>query len=287
MNGNVVQLATRRSALALAQARLARAHLERAMPACSFGFLEMTTTGDQRSGWSLAAKGGKGLFTKELEEALLDGRAFVAVHSAKDLPTTLPDGLVLAGYLPRADPRDVLVRRDDSAGLQHIASSSPRRRAQGSKLWPRARWSEIRGNVETRLRKIQEGFADATILAAAGLSRLGISAWPGLRLEPIGIDSMVPAAGQAAIGIECRTEDVALLAPLLHQPTRLAVTIERGFLHAFGGGCQSAAAAHWSAGTLHVFHEALGNATFPLPALSEEQGLAALPAIIDRIHQAE
>lgn len=270
----------------MAQAHLAREHFAATMPGHSFGFLGMTTTGDQRADWSLQERGGKGLFTKELEDALLDGRAFAAVHSAKDLPTTLPDGLVLAGFLPRADPRDVLVRRAGEPAPRLIATSSPRRRSQGALLWSGVEWTTIRGNVETRLRKIADGEADATLLAAAGLARLGIREWPGLVFEHIDIGRMVPAAGQAAIAIECRTEDRPTLAPLLDAPTALAVNIERAFLHAFDGGCQSASAAHWAGGVLHVFHQATGHATFPLPAVSQEQALAALAPIIDIIQRA-
>jgi len=258
------------------------------LPGRVFGFLELVTTGDQRTDWSLQERGGKGLFTKELEDALLEGRAFAAVHSAKDLPTTLPDGLALAGFLPRADARDVLVFRMQAgealqaggAGLR-VATSSPRRRAQGALLWPGAGWTQIRGNVETRLRKIADGEADATLLAAAGLERLGIRGWPGLVFRHLPVERMVPAAGQAAIAIECRAADLPALAPLLDAPTREAVSIERRLLAAFGGGCQSAVAAHWVNGVLHVFHEVTGYATFTLPALSDAD--AALSDIVDRL----
>ncbi len=245
-------LATRGSALALAQAGLTSALLQEALPGTSVKTLVLTTTGDRQTQWALHEHGGKGLFTKELEEALLEGRADIAVHSAKDLPTELPPGLALAGYLPRADARDVLVRRKECPHPTLIASGSPRRREQGAKLWPAAKWTELRGNVETRLRKIAEGQADATILAAAGLARLGIKEYPGLVFEPLDTGDMIPAAGQAAIAIECRSSDLPSYAPLLDQRTGFAVTLERTLLAKLGGGCHSAVAAYFDGSAIHA-----------------------------------
>lgn len=262
--------ATRRSALAMAQARLAKQLLEASLGG-NVELLELVTTGDRRTDWSLENKGGKGLFTKELEEALLDGRAILAVHSAKDLPTELPDGLVIAGYLPRETPNDVLVRRRESGALKRIATSSPRRREQARLLWADAEFCEIRGNVETRLRKIKEGQADATLLAAAGLNRLGIHEWEGLEFEKLPFESMIPAAGQAAIAIECRAEDHARLAPLLDEGTAIAVTLERTFLEAFGGGCNTAIGAHFHNGELLTFHNQTGRAQYSIPQGRKEE----------------
>jgi hydroxymethylbilane synthase len=212
----------------------------------------MTTTGDRQHDWKLSEQGGKGLFTKELEDTLLEGRADLAVHSAKDLPTELPPGLALAGCLPRANVHDILVRREDRPSPTLIASGSPRRRAQGARIWPGASWSELRGNVETRLRKIAEGQADATILAAAGLARLGISSYPGLVFEPIALEHMIPAAGQAAIALECREDCLHKFRILADSETTLAVTIEREALAKMGGGCHSACAAYFDGKLLHL-----------------------------------
>jgi len=245
--------------------------------------LAITTTGDRRIQWKLDEHGGKGLFTKELEDALLEGRADLAVHSAKDLPTELAQGLAIAGYLPRGDPRDVMVCRTECDNVIHIASGSPRRREQGAKLWPKAEWTELRGNVETRLRKVAEGQADATILAAAGLARLGITEYHGLSFEPISVADMIPAAGQAAIALECRTEDLPTLAPLLDEKTALAVGIERALLAALGGGCHSAVAAYYDGTTLHARLPGGTRWTAQLKADSLEDALAQIPALIAQI----
>lgn len=278
-------LATRRSPLALRQAELARAILldsGTAAPSAPWNrveLLELTTTGDRQRDWSLADQGGKGLFTRELEDALLVGRAHLAVHSAKDLPTTLPDGLVLAGFLPRADPRDVLVRRADVAVPRTIATGSPRRRAQtpyACPSWGRhLQWLELRGNVETRLQKIAAGEADATFLAAAGLDRLGLAAFPGLVFAPLPVDKMIPAAGQGAIALECRAADASLFAPFLCAATARAVFLERIILAALGGGCQTASAVHFAGGLLHVFHES-HRAAFPDTPVAGEPNVSDL-----------
>jgi hydroxymethylbilane synthase len=176
-------LATRKSPLALAQTELARAHLGAYFANCRLEPLALVTTGDRQQAWSLAEKGVKGLFTKELEAALLSNRAQVAVHSAKDLPTAMPEGLTLAAYLPRACPQDAVVQAaqkgaqtDGTQDLapQHIGCGSPRRIAQLRRLWPQAQFSPLRGSVHTRLGKVAQGGIDATALAAAGLARLGL-----------------------------------------------------------------------------------------------------------------
>lgn len=282
MSGNpeTLLLATRASALARAQAELVRNHLAPLLPENSFELLPLSTSGDRRLDWKLSEKGGKGLFTKELEEALLEGRAFAAVHSAKDLPTELPADLALAGFLPRGDAHDVLVRRVGATSVRLIASGSPRRREQGARLWPEAEWTELRGNVGTRLRKIAEGEADATILASAGLARLGITSFPGLSFEPLPLADMVPAAGQAAIAIECRIAELPIVKPLLDGNTFLAVSLERALLAALGGGCNSASAAHYDGELLrlHLPGRHPWSAPFRFRTLSE--ALDAVPGIL-------
>ncbi|MFA5257802.1 MAG: hydroxymethylbilane synthase [Opitutales bacterium] len=276
-----ITLATRGSPLARAQTVLACAHLAARLPGVRCETLVVTTTGDRRMQWKLREHGGKGLFTKELEDALLEGRADIAVHSAKDLPAALPDGLAIAGFLPRGDPRDVLVRRAGCDNVIHIASGSQRRREQGAKLWPQAEWTELRGNVETRLRKIAGGQADATIMAAAGLARLGIAEYPGLSFEPISIPDMLPAAGQAAIALECRAADLPAFAPLFDAETAIAVGVERAVLAALGGGCHSAVAAYYDGATLRIRLPGGNIITAPLKTDSLENALVQLPALIE------
>lgn len=257
-------LATRKSPLALAQSEQVAAHL-RATLGVEVELMKMVTTGDKRTEWSLEKQGGKGLFTKELEDALLRGDADLAVHSCKDLPGVLPDGLAVAGYLPREDPRDILVLRDGVETPALIATSSPRRRLQLTMLFPEAQFTEIRGNVDTRLRKIgQDKVADATVLAAAGLRRLGIGGWQGVSFHALGPEHMVPAVGQAAIAIQTRTADAARLAAVLDKRTARAVTLERAFQRALGGGCQTAFAAHVTADTLWFYHHEIGLRSLPL-----------------------
>jgi len=257
-------LATRKSPLALAQAEQVAAHL-RATLGVETELLKIVTTGDQRTEWSLEKQGGKGLFTKELEEALLRGEADIAVHSCKDLPGELPAGLAIPGYLPREDPRDVLVLRDGVETPRLIATGSPRRRLQLAMLFPDAEFTEIRGNVDTRLRKIaQDHVADATVLAAAGLRRLGIGGWKGASFHVLGCEHMVPAVGQAAIALETRAADVARFAAVLDARTYRAVTLERAFQAALGGGCQTAFAAHVAADTLWFYHHEIGLRSLPL-----------------------
>ena len=240
-------LATRRSALALRQTELAQEHLERKVRgAFTFSSLPMTTQGDQQLSWSLSKEGGKGLFTSELEKALLAGEADLAVHSAKDLPTEMPPGLALAGYLPREKAHDVLILREGVTSPATVATGSPRRRAQLQKLFPEARFQEFRGNVQTRLRKIADGEAEATVMAAAGLRRLGIDSREGLTFQDLSLEQMVPAPGQGAVAIQCRQEDVGEWKSFFDPATAGAVEVERSFLGLLGGGCHSAIAAHLS-----------------------------------------
>ncbi len=257
-------LATRKSPLALAQSEMVAAHL-RTHLGVETELLKIVTTGDKQTEWSLEKKGGKGLFTSELEAALLRGEADVAVHSTKDLPGDMPPGLALGGYMPRADTRDVLVLHAGVTTPTTIATASPRRRLQIAKLFPDATFTEIRGNVDTRLRKIGElHVADASVLAAAGLKRLGISSWPGVEFVPLEFDQMVPAVGQGAIGIQCREADAAKFAAVFDAATARNVTLERAFQNALGGGCHTAFAAHVTPGRLHLFHENIGLCTVSL-----------------------
>lgn len=250
----IVRIATRGSLLALTQSRWVQAELERMHPGLRVELLELKTTGDVKLGESLTAIGGKGAFTKELEDALLDGRADLAVHSLKDLPTILPQGLCLACTPEREDTGDIMVLRnrawagDPFASLPQgatVGSSSPRRKAQLLARRPDLRVIEFRGNVDTRLRKLQEGQADATILARAGLKRLGLldSIEPlaaRFGMHALDAPQWLPAVGQGALGMEARSGDdrvAQLLAPMNHPQTWACVQAERSFLRALGAGC--------------------------------------------------
>ena len=227
-------IASRGSQLALWQARWVAAQLSAAGHECRIEIIK--TTGDKIADVPLAKVGTKGLFTKEIEEALLDGRADLAVHSLKDLPTELPEGLVLAAVPEREDPRDAVVGKKlaDLPPGAKVGTSSLRRAAQLLKLRPDLHVESIRGNLDTRLRKLDEGQYDAILLAAAGLKRLG---WGDRIAEILEPEQMCPAVGQGALAIETRAgfEAVAMLD---HAATHTAVMAERGVLRALGGGCQ-------------------------------------------------
>jgi hydroxymethylbilane synthase len=259
-------LATRKSPLALTQTEMVAAHLRNQL-GVETELLKIVTTGDRQAEWSLEQRGGKGLFTSELEAALQRGEADVAVHSTKDLPGDMPPGLAIGGYLPRADARDVLVLRAGVESPATLATGSPRRRAQVQLMFPDVVFSEIRGNVDTRLRKIgEQGVADGTILAAAGMKRLGIETWPGVEFAPLDFEQMVPAVGQGAIAVQCREPDAAKFAAIFDAATMRSVTVERAFQDALGGGCHTAFAAHVNHDRLHLFHETVGMRTFALSA---------------------
>jgi hydroxymethylbilane synthase len=280
MERRTIRVATRKSALAMRQTEIAIAVLGAKCPQWDFEVLPMSTTGDDRLSWSLEQSGGKGLFTSALEQAIVKREADLAVHSAKDLPTEMPEGVALAGFLPRAPAHDVLVIRAGVPVPSLIATSSPRRRAQLKVLFPQAAWQEIRGNVETRLRKIAAGEADATVMAMAGLHRLGIHGFEGLRLVPIPMTRSVPAAGQGAIGLQVRTGDAPAFAAHLCPETGRAVTLERAFLAAMGGGCHSATAVHCRAGWLHVYSESAGYCRHALPDAEDWAAAGAMEAWI-------
>ena len=279
MSEENIILATRGSPLALAQCELVRVFLGKCFPGTDVSVLKLTTTGDQRRDWSLEEQGGKGLFTKELEVALLEGKADIAVHSAKDLPAVLEGGLDVVGYLPRDSVHDVFVRSDSAGKPKTIASGSPRRRAQACFRFPDADWVGIRGNVSTRLEKVSKGFADATILAAAGLKRLGIESWPGLSFDPLDLEEMVPAAGQGAIAMEIRSNDRNRFRNIGDRETGLAVRIEKLLLKKLGLGCHSAVGAHWSDGEFLVYHEKSGFKRYEV----RDEGKEKLEKAIDRI----
>jgi hydroxymethylbilane synthase len=238
---------SRGSRLALVQAHWVSDRLREAQPGLEVVIEEIATKGDRILDAPLARIGDKGLFTKELENALLEGRIDVAVHSAKDMPTELPEGLALAAFTEREDVHDAFVGGAASAGAGSLAdlprgarvgSSSLRRRSQLLALRPDLEVTDIRGNVETRLRKIGEQGLAGTVLAVAGLRRLGRAETASF---VFGFDEMLPAVGQGALAIETRARDervAALVAPLDHRPTALAVRAERALMHRLEGGCQ-------------------------------------------------
>jgi hydroxymethylbilane synthase len=251
-----LRLGTRGSALALAQAyetrrRLAAAH---GVPEDDIVIEIIKVIGDQILDRALSQAGGKGLFTKEIEDALLDNRIDLAVHSSKDLPTVLPPGLVLPAFLPREDVRDVLISRapDGLKGLPEggkVGSASLRRQAMVKRARPDLEVSLLRGNVETRLRKVAEGAIDATLLALAGLKRLGlIDKLPaGVTATVIPADDFIPAVGQGAIAIETREDDSRtreLMAAINEPATERALAAERAFLHVLDGSCRTPIGGH-------------------------------------------
>lgn len=261
-----LRIGTRGSPLALAQAREARDRLIAAhgLPEAAFALVTIRTTGDRVLDRPLAALGGKGLFTKEIEEALLEGRIDIAVHSMKDMPTVQPDGLAITCCLPREDVRDAFITLGPHtlATLPEGASvgtSSLRRRAQVRHRRPDLGVVEFRGNVQTRLRKLSEGAADATFLAMAGLRRLGMA---DVARAPVDPDEMLPAIAQGAIGIEQRRDDervAALLAPVHHAETGHRLAAERAFLRGLDGSCETpiAGLAELADGTLDLRGEIL------------------------------
>lgn len=245
-----LKIGTRGSLLAVAQARETQGLLAQALglPAEAFRIEILQTTGDRVQDRPLGAIGGKGLFTKEIEVALAEGRIDIAVHSMKDVPTERPDGFVLDCFLPREDPRDAFLskispRLEDLPSGAVVGTSSLRRRAQVLLVRPDIKVVEFRGNVQTRLRKLDEGQADATFLAVAGLRRLGQA---DLVTSAVSDQVMLPAVAQGAIGIECRAEDSELragLAQINDPPTAIQMAAERAFLAGLDGSCQTPIAA--------------------------------------------
>ncbi|CAJ1003448.1 MULTISPECIES: hydroxymethylbilane synthase [Brevibacillus] len=237
------KVGTRRSMLALTQTNWVVDQLKRLAPEASFELHEIVTKGDRILDVTLSKVGGKGLFVKEIEQSLLDKETDLAVHSLKDMPAELPEGLVIGAIPKRVDPRDVLLSKDGKTldELPHgalVGTSSLRRSAQLLAYRPDIQIESLRGNIDTRIRKLNEGNFDAIILAAAGLERVK---WDGTISQYLPVEISVPAVGQGALAIECRADDeetLALLRRLDDPPTRLAVTAERSFLHRLQGGCQ-------------------------------------------------
>jgi len=244
-------LGTRGSPLALAQAQETRRRLVAAhgWDEARVAIAVIRTSGDLIQDRPLSEAGGKGLFTKEIDSALLDGRVDFAVHSAKDLPTALPDGVALAGFLPREDPRDALVTKlaDSIAALPHgarLGAASLRRRAQALRLRPDLRLELLRGNVETRLEKAESGAIDATLLAMAGLKRLGLAHRARAALD---IEAFLPAVGQGAIAFAARRGDartLEALAAIGDAETATALAAERAYLAVLDGSCRTPIAGH-------------------------------------------
>ena len=244
-----LRIATRRSQLALWQAEHVAAQLRAAHPSLPVELVPMSTQGDRVQDRALAEVGGKGLFVKELEVAMQEGRADIAVHSMKDVPSELPPGFCIAAVLPRANPLDAFLslrhaRFEDLPAGARVGTSSPRRQAQLRHARPDLRLELLRGNVDTRLRRLEEGALDAILLACAGLERLGL----GARItQPLDLELSLPAVGQGVIGIECREDDAAsraALAALHHEESFVRLVAERAFAQALGGSCHSPIAAH-------------------------------------------
>ena len=244
MPADTLRIATRKSPLALWQAEHVAERLRQAHPGLNVELVGMLTQGDKILDSPLSKVGGKGLFVKELEQGLLEGRADLAVHSMKDVPASFPSGLGLSAVLAREDPRDAFVSRhyphpDALPADAQVGTSSLRRQCQLAARYPGWNISSLRGNVGSRLAKLDAGAFDAIILAAAGLKRLGLAERITLALEP---EFSLPAIGQGAIGVECRLDDArtrALLAVLDDPATRIRVTAERAFNARLQGGCQA------------------------------------------------
>jgi hydroxymethylbilane synthase len=237
----LVRLGSRGSRLALTQAELAADRLRAANPALDVALVPMTTAGDRDRSKPFGQIGERGVFVKEIEEALLAGRIDVAVHSAKDMTSTDETGLVVGAYLPREDSRDALCGAAALSPGMRIGTASVRRRAQLLAWEPGLQIEPLRGNVETRLRKRGERGLDAIVLAAAGLDRLGLSAEIGLRFDPV---DMVPEAGQGAIALQVRVGEEERVVSADHSETRRCVSAERSCVGRIGAGCLAPVAAH-------------------------------------------
>ena len=245
MESGKVVIGSRESLLAVVQSNMVVDFLKSAHPGLDVQLLTMKTTGDKILDRRLDQVGGKGLFVKELDAALMDGRSDYSVHSCKDLPMEVPDELPLVCFSAREDPHDVLVfpQGADAPNFDlPIGTSSPRRELQLRRLYPQARFESIRGNVQTRLRKLDEGQFGAIVLAAAGLRRLGLSERIGAELD---VHDVIPAAGQGILAIQGRTDaDPALFEGFADEDARVAAEAERAFVTRLDGGCSSPIAAH-------------------------------------------
>ena len=249
MEGAAIRIATRKSPLALWQANWVKSQLEAADPDRTVSLVRIKTTGDKITDVPLAKVGGKGLFVKEIEEALLDGRADLAVHSMKDLPVEIPAGLHIAVTTKREDPRDALVASQATSFSSlptgaRIGTSSLRRGTQLRHHRPDLRIEALRGNLDTRLRKLHSEKLDAVIVAAAGLRRMG---WADQVTEYLPVELSLPAIGQGALGLECRIDDGRInemIHPLNDTDTAICIAAERAFLRRLEGGCQVPIAGH-------------------------------------------
>ena len=237
----ILRLGSRGSRLALRQAELAAAALRSSDPDLDVALVPMTTAGDRDRSKPFGEIGERGVFVKEIEEALLAGRIDIAVHSAKDMTSTDVEGLAVAAFLPREDPRDALCGAEGLVPGMRIGTASVRRRAQLLALEPELSIEPLRGNVDTRLRKRGERGLDAIVLAAAGLDRLGLEAEVGLRFDP---EELVPEAGQGAVALQVRAGEENLAAAVDDPETRRRVTAERSCVAHIGAGCLAPVAAH-------------------------------------------
>ena len=241
----LLRIGSRGSRLALAQAELAAARLRR--PGVQVALVPITTVGDRDRTRPFGEIGSRGVFVKEIEEALLAGRVDVAVHSAKDMTSSDTTGLVVGAYLPREDPRDALCGASELRPRMRVGTASVRRRAQLLALEPSLRVEPLRGNVDTRLRKRRERGLDAIVLAACGLDRLGLGGEIGLRFDP---DDVLPEAGQGALALQVRAGEEERVAAADDPETRRRVEAERACVAAIGGGCLAPVAAHHDGETL-------------------------------------
>ncbi len=269
-----LRIATRRSKLALTQTRWVGAELRRRVPELEVEELQIVTKGDRVTDVALAEMGGKGLFVAEIETAVLQNRADLAVHSLKDVPADLAEGLELVCFPAREDPRDVLVTEegcqlDDLRAGDRVGTSSLRRRTQLQAIRPDLHYAVLRGNVDTRLRKLEQGEYRAIVLAHAGLRRLGLADRP---LWVIPVDLLVPSVGQGALALEARASDAdtrALVQTLEDAPTRANVEAERTFLRELGGDCHIPLAGHssFNPGTARLRFDGLVASTTGTPTL--------------------
>jgi hydroxymethylbilane synthase len=241
----LLRVGSRGSRLALTQAELAASRLRR--PGIEIALMPITTAGDRDRTKPFGEIGSRGVFVKEIEEALLDGRIDVAVHSAKDMTSSDPAGLIVGAYLEREDPRDALCGAEELRPGMRVGTASVRRRAQLLALEPELSIEPLRGNIDTRLRKRGERGLDAVVLAACGLDRLGLSGEIGLRLEP---EQVLPEAGQGALALQVRAGEEELVAEADHPETRRRVEAERACVFAIGGGCLAPVAAFHDGATL-------------------------------------
>ncbi|MBW2146101.1 MAG: hydroxymethylbilane synthase [Deltaproteobacteria bacterium] len=297
MSAAHVKLGTRGSQLALAQSRWVKERLEASWPGLRVDLVSIRTRGDKIQDVPLYRVGGKGLFLKEIEEALLRKEIDLAVHSVKDIPADLPSGLYLAAIPEREDPRDVLVSRcglplEELPPRARVGTSSLRRQAQLMAMRPDLQVCALRGNVDTRLRKLEEAQLDALILASAGLRRLGLLDRATQFLDP---EVMIPAIGQGALGLECRMDDPEtnrLIRPLDHGPSSCTVAAERAFLRRLEGGCQVPVAANALLNNENLFIRALVGSTDGKrvirgqrnsePSMAEPTGKALAEELLER-----